>query len=142
MQRALGMRGSAGAPTRRWIIGWLAVCALPGTPRRDLYLIRAYEYPEEWDGLSQPELHGRLVNIRLQLRETGRRPLPRRRQVQPLSRAQMDAEGRDQAEHHAREPGRQADDEDRLHADEENMLADFVELKRGLESEQKAPHEK
>jgi hypothetical protein len=26
---------------------------LPGTPRRDLYLIRAYEYPEEWEDLSR-----------------------------------------------------------------------------------------
>ncbi|MFH0995636.1 MAG: glutamate synthase [Pseudomonadota bacterium] len=43
-----------------------------GVPKRDIYLIRAYEYPEEWDGLSQPELYNRLVNIRLQLREMGK----------------------------------------------------------------------
>ena len=43
----------------------------PGVPRRDIYLIRAYEYPEEWEGLGQPELHHRLVKIRLQLREMG-----------------------------------------------------------------------
>lgn len=43
----------------------------PGVPKRDIYLIRAYEYPEEWDGLSQPELYDRLVKIRLQLREMG-----------------------------------------------------------------------
>jgi predicted glutamine amidotransferase len=43
-----------------------------GVPKRDIYLIRAYEYPEEWDGLSQPELYIRLVKIRLQLREMGK----------------------------------------------------------------------
>ena len=32
-----------------------------GTPKRDIYLIRAYEYPEEWDGLSRKELHERLL---------------------------------------------------------------------------------
>jgi len=43
----------------------------PGVPKRDIYLIRAYEYPEEWDGLSRKELHERLLIIRLQLREMG-----------------------------------------------------------------------
>jgi hypothetical protein len=42
-----------------------------GIPKRDIYLIRAYEYPEEWDGLSQAELYDRLVKTRLQLREMG-----------------------------------------------------------------------
>lgn len=40
-------------------------------PKRDIYLVRAYEYPEEWDGLSRKELHERLLIIRLQLREMG-----------------------------------------------------------------------
>lgn len=43
----------------------------PGVPRRDIYLIRAYEYPEEWEGLSRSELQERLLIIRLQLREMG-----------------------------------------------------------------------
>ena len=43
----------------------------PGTPKRDIYLVRAYEYPEEWDGLSRKELNERLLIIRLQLREMG-----------------------------------------------------------------------
>jgi hypothetical protein len=43
----------------------------PGVPRRDIYLIRAYEYPEEWDGQSQSELLQRLLGIRLQLRAMG-----------------------------------------------------------------------
>ncbi|UCF95497.1 MAG: glutamate synthase, partial [Desulfobacterales bacterium] len=43
----------------------------PGVPRRDIYLIRAYEYPEEWDGLSREELLARLLTIRLQLRAMG-----------------------------------------------------------------------
>ncbi len=43
----------------------------PGVPKRDIYLIRAYEYPEEWDGLSREELYDRLLQIRLQLRIMG-----------------------------------------------------------------------
>jgi len=42
-----------------------------GVPRRHVYLIRAYEYPEEWEGLSWKELMERLLIIRLQLREMG-----------------------------------------------------------------------
>jgi predicted glutamine amidotransferase len=42
-----------------------------GVPKRDIYLIRAYEYPEEWDHLSQSELWSRLVEIRLKLRAMG-----------------------------------------------------------------------
>ncbi len=44
---------------------------LPGTPKRDVYLIRAYEYPGAWDGLEQSELEQRLLDIRLQLRQMG-----------------------------------------------------------------------
>ncbi len=43
----------------------------PGTPRRDIYLIRAYEYPEAWEGLSESELEHRLLMVRLQLRQMG-----------------------------------------------------------------------
>ena len=45
----------------------------PGIPRRDVYLIRAYEYPEEWEdeGLSTEQLYERLLSIRLQLRAMG-----------------------------------------------------------------------
>jgi hypothetical protein len=43
----------------------------PGTPRRDMYLIRAYEYPENWEGLSPRETEHRLMMIRLQLRQMG-----------------------------------------------------------------------
>jgi predicted glutamine amidotransferase len=43
----------------------------PGIPRRDIYLIRAYEYPEEWEQYSQQELYERLLKIRLQLRTMG-----------------------------------------------------------------------
>lgn len=45
--------------------------APPGVPRRDMYLIRAYEYPETWEGLSESEIQHRLMNIRLQLRQMG-----------------------------------------------------------------------
>jgi len=43
----------------------------PGIPKRDVYLIRAYEYPEEWDDLSDQERLQRLLPIRLQLRAMG-----------------------------------------------------------------------
>ncbi len=43
----------------------------PGIPRRDIYLIRAYEYPEEWEGLGPEELQLRLMTTRLQLRAMG-----------------------------------------------------------------------
>jgi predicted glutamine amidotransferase len=44
-----------------------------GIPRRDVYLIRAYEYPEEWEdeGLNTDQLYERLLAIRLQLRAMG-----------------------------------------------------------------------
>jgi hypothetical protein len=44
----------------------------PGVPKRDIYLIRAYEYPEEWEGLSQTEKHDRLLGLRLRLQDLGR----------------------------------------------------------------------
>jgi len=43
----------------------------PGIPKRDVYLIRAYEYPEEWDDLEDRERLQRLLPIRLQLRAMG-----------------------------------------------------------------------
>lgn len=45
--------------------------SIHGVPTRDVYLIRAYEYPSEWEGLSFEELGGKLMRIRLQLREMG-----------------------------------------------------------------------
>jgi len=42
-----------------------------GVPKRDVYLVRAYEYPEEWDKLSWQELRERLLIVRLQLRAMG-----------------------------------------------------------------------
>ncbi|SMC27749.1 glutamate synthase (NADPH) GltB1 subunit [Desulfacinum hydrothermale DSM 13146] len=43
----------------------------PGVPKRDIYLIRAYELPEEWEDLSRDEIDFRLMKIRLQLRQMG-----------------------------------------------------------------------
>lgn len=43
----------------------------PGVPKRDIYLVRAYEYPEEWDEFSSSERMARLLNIRLTLRQMG-----------------------------------------------------------------------
>jgi glutamate synthase domain-containing protein 1 len=44
---------------------------LPGTPRRDVYLIRAYEYPREWEDYSWEMLQEKLLSIRLELRRMG-----------------------------------------------------------------------
>jgi glutamate synthase domain-containing protein 1 len=43
----------------------------PGTPRRDAYVIRAYEYPQSWEGLDKEEIEQRLMITRLQLRQMG-----------------------------------------------------------------------
>ncbi|MDI6631035.1 MAG: glutamate synthase [Bacillota bacterium] len=43
----------------------------PGTPKRDVYLIRAYDYPESWEGLGPAEIQYRLMMIRLRLRQMG-----------------------------------------------------------------------
>lgn len=42
-----------------------------GTPRRDVYLIRVYEYPCEWEGLPAAEISQRLMQIRVDLRRMG-----------------------------------------------------------------------
>jgi len=42
-----------------------------GTPKRDVYLIRVYEYPYDWDGLSEAEIKERLMKIRIDLRNLG-----------------------------------------------------------------------
>jgi hypothetical protein len=43
----------------------------PGTPKRDYYLIRVYEYPPAWKDLSAAEIQFRMMMIRLQLRRMG-----------------------------------------------------------------------
>lgn len=43
----------------------------PGIPKRDIYLIRAYEYPEEWEDFSREKLYDLLLEIRLKLRKMG-----------------------------------------------------------------------
>ena len=43
----------------------------PGVPRRGVYLVRAYEYPEEWENLSSGELYSRLLILRLELQKMG-----------------------------------------------------------------------
>jgi glutamate synthase domain-containing protein 1 len=42
-----------------------------GIPKREVYLVRAYEYPEEWEEMSWAEKATRLMMIRLKLREMG-----------------------------------------------------------------------
>jgi hypothetical protein len=44
----------------------------PGTPKRDNYVIRVYEYPYEWASLSKGEIEYRLMTTRLALREKGK----------------------------------------------------------------------
>ncbi|HKL01032.1 MAG TPA: glutamate synthase [Desulfotignum sp.] len=43
-----------------------------GIPRRDLYLIRAYELPEDWENFTKDVLAARLSDIRLKIREMGK----------------------------------------------------------------------
>ena len=43
----------------------------PGTPKRDNYVIRVYEYPPDWKGLPEEEIQFRLMMIQLQLRQMG-----------------------------------------------------------------------
>jgi hypothetical protein len=43
----------------------------PGTPKRDVYLVRAYDYPEEWEGLTSEELHTRLMMLQVKLKKLG-----------------------------------------------------------------------
>ncbi len=45
--------------------------SIEGIPRRDLYLIRAYELPEEWDSFTSEEISKRLMLMRLKIREMG-----------------------------------------------------------------------
>lgn len=42
-----------------------------GVPKRDIYLIRAYEYPESWEEYSETEIQSELTRIRLELRSMG-----------------------------------------------------------------------
>ncbi len=42
-----------------------------GVPKRDVYLIRAYDYPEEWEQLTMEEKYARLLILRLELRKMG-----------------------------------------------------------------------
>jgi len=42
-----------------------------GTPKRDNYVIRVYEYPADWEDLSREEIQFRLMMIQLQLRGMG-----------------------------------------------------------------------
>jgi predicted glutamine amidotransferase len=42
-----------------------------GVPKRAIYLIRAYELPEEWDNYGQEKIYEKLVETRLELRRMG-----------------------------------------------------------------------
>ena len=42
-----------------------------GTPRRDVYLISVYEYPDDWKYLPKSEIRFRLMLTRVQLRQLG-----------------------------------------------------------------------
>lgn len=43
----------------------------PGIPKRDTYLIRAYEYPDAWESWTQQQRYEGLVQMRLKLRAMG-----------------------------------------------------------------------
>lgn len=42
-----------------------------GVPKRHIYLVRAYEYPEEWEEWTEQERLAELTTVRLQLRRMG-----------------------------------------------------------------------
>jgi hypothetical protein len=42
-----------------------------GVPKRDVYLVRAYDYPTEWEAFSDNEMLHQLMPVRLRLREMG-----------------------------------------------------------------------
>jgi len=44
---------------------------IEGIPRRGLYLIRAYELPEEWDSFTSEEISKRLMLMRLKIQQMG-----------------------------------------------------------------------
>ncbi len=46
---------------------------LAGTPQRDNYLIRVYEYPPAWENLPEAEIQRRLLQCRLELKALGDR---------------------------------------------------------------------
>ncbi|MFH1080899.1 MAG: glutamate synthase [Pseudomonadota bacterium] len=43
----------------------------PGTPKRDNYLIRVYDFPPDWQSLDRQEIERRLMLTRLKLRQMG-----------------------------------------------------------------------
>ncbi len=42
-----------------------------GVPKRDIYLVRAYDYPDEWENYNQKELQDGCMKIRLHLKKMG-----------------------------------------------------------------------
>jgi len=42
-----------------------------GVPKRDVYLVRAYDYPTDWEAFPETDLLEQLMTIRLKLREMG-----------------------------------------------------------------------
>ena len=42
-----------------------------GVPNRDVYLVRAYDYPSEWEELDAPDIEDRLMRVRLHLKQMG-----------------------------------------------------------------------
>lgn len=43
-----------------------------GVPKRDMYLVRAYDYPQGWEDFSEADRRARLVETRLKLQSMGR----------------------------------------------------------------------
>ena len=54
--------------TTRYKISFKLPAPPAGVPKRDLYLIRAYDYPSSWETYTTPELHHQLMLTRLQLK--------------------------------------------------------------------------
>lgn len=60
-----------GFMTKHKITFKLAKESPDGVPKRDFYLIRAYEYPESWEDYSEEMIHQELTRIRMELRAMG-----------------------------------------------------------------------
>jgi len=42
-----------------------------GVPKRDIYLVRAYDWPDEWEDFSESDIKAQLMMTRLQLKQMG-----------------------------------------------------------------------
>ena len=59
--------------TTKYKIGFKSSLKPPkGVPRRDIYLVSAYDYPSDWEGIPDWQRRQRLVSIRMELSKIGK----------------------------------------------------------------------